>query len=198
MRTGVIGGTFDPIHIGHLIIAEEARVLLELDQMVFIPAGKPPHKLDLSITDPEHRFAMVELATADNPHMTVSRVDIDRPGPCYTVDTIRLLQDVWGPETAIYFLIGTDSLAELPTWYQPQRLLRLCHIVAVRRPGYPVDLQALEGVLPGAASLIHILEAPVLDISATDVRRRIREGRSIRYVVPRAVERYISEHRLYL
>jgi nicotinate-nucleotide adenylyltransferase len=197
MRIGAIGGTFDPIHIGHLILAEEARTRLRLTRMVFIPAGSPPHKLGQQITDSERRLEMVQLATADNERMAVSRIDIDRTGPCYTVDTIRLLREAWGAETEVYFLIGGDSLAELPTWHQPERLLRICQVVAVARPGYPADLDAVERLLPGAASLIHVLDTPVLDISSTDIRKRVRTGRSIRYLVPRAVERYVYEHGLY-
>jgi len=196
-RVGVIGGTFDPIHIGHLVIAEEARTCLGLGQMVFVPAGRPPHKLDHDVADAEQRWEMVGLAIADNPHFTASRVDIDRAGPCYSVETVRILQEAWGPETRVFFLIGSDSLSELPTWYQPDRLLRQCHVVAVGRPGYPMDLDEVERVLPGAATLIRVLEAPVLDISSTEIRRRVREGRSIRYLVPAAVEQYIHEHGLY-
>jgi nicotinate-nucleotide adenylyltransferase len=197
MRIGVIGGTFDPIHTGHLIVAEEVRARFDLSQVVFVPAGRPPHKLDREITDPEHRFEMVRLAIADNEGFAVSRVDLDRGGPCYTVDTVGLLQDTWGTDVRIYFLIGADSLADLPTWYQPQRLLRLCQVVAVTRPGYPVDLPALEQQLPGAAALIQTLDTPTLNISSTEIRRRVRGGGSIRYLVPAVVEQYIGEHRLY-
>lgn len=196
-RVGVIGGTFDPIHIGHLVIAEEARTRLELERIVFVPAGRPPHKLDHDIADAEQRWEMVGLAIGDNPHFVASRVDIDRAGPCYSVETVRLLQDAWGPETRIFFLIGSDSLSELPTWYQPYRLLRQCQVVAVARPGHPVELGEVDRAIPGAAALIQVLEAPVLDVSSTEIRRRVREGRSIRYLVPAAVERYIREHALY-
>jgi nicotinate-nucleotide adenylyltransferase len=196
-RVGVIGGTFDPIHIGHLVVAEEARTRLELEQMVFVPAGRPPHKLDHDMADAEQRWEMVGLAIADNPQFTASRVDIDRDGPCYSVETIRLLQEAWGPQTRIFFLIGSDSLSELPTWYQPYRLLRQCQVVAVARPGYPVELEEVDRALPGTAALIQVLDAPVLEISSTEIRRRVREGRSIRYLVPAAVEQYIHEHRLY-
>jgi nicotinate-nucleotide adenylyltransferase len=194
---GVIGGTFDPIHTGHLIIAQEAHICLGLDRVVFVPAGQPPHKLDRQITDPEHRFQMVQLATADNPHLDVSRVDLDRAGPCYTVDTIGLLQRAWGGDTRIHFLIGADSLSDLPTWRQPERLLRLCQVVAVARPGHQIDLQALDRLLPGAASLVRLLDTPTLDISSTAIRRRVSQGRSIRYLVPAAVEQYVDQHRLY-
>jgi nicotinate-nucleotide adenylyltransferase len=194
---GILGGTFDPIHVGHLILAEEACTRLELSQIVFVPAGQPPHKRDQAIADPAHRLAMVHLAIADNPHFSVSRVDVDRCGPSYTVDTIRLFRDAWGADAEIYFLIGSDSLAELPTWHQPERLMRMCHVVAMGRPGHRVDLGALERLLPGAAALIQVVDIPALDISSTDIRRRVHEGRSIRYLVPQAVVCYIEEHGLY-
>jgi nicotinate-nucleotide adenylyltransferase len=162
-----------------------------------VPAGQPPHKLERAITDPERRFEMIRLATADNAHFSVSRVDLDREGPCYTVDMIGLLQRDWGEGAQLYFLIGADSLSELPTWRQPERLLRLCQVVAVDRPGHGVDLQALDRLLPGVASLVQLLDAPTLDISSTEIRRRVAEGLSIRYLVPAEVERYIEQHRLY-
>lgn len=194
---GLIGGTFDPIHLGHLIIAEEVRTRLGLDRMIFVPAGLPPHKLGQSITQARHRFEMVRLAIADNPHFALSRIDMDRFGPSYTVDTVRLFLDGWGAHTELYFLMGSDSLIELPTWRQPDRLMRLCRIVAVGRPGYRVELSELDRLLPGAANLIRILDTPTLDVSSTDIRQRVREGRSIRYLVPVTVERYIEEQGLY-
>jgi nicotinate-nucleotide adenylyltransferase len=197
MRIGVIGGTFDPIHTGHLIIAEEARTRLGLSRVVFVPAGQPPHKLERAITDPEHRFEMTRLATADNERFCVSRVDLDREGPCYTVDTIGLLQDAWGKDAEICFLIGADSLADLPTWREPERLLRVCRLVAVTRPGHEVDLRTLERQLPGVSSLVELLDTPTLDISSTEIRRRAHEGLSTRYLVPDAVAQYIVEHGLY-
>jgi nicotinate-nucleotide adenylyltransferase len=197
MRIGVIGGTFDPIHTGHLIIAEEARTRLGLSRVAFVPAGQPPHKLAHEITGPEHRFEMTRLAIADNEHFCVSCVDLDREGPCYTVDTVGLLQDAWGRDAEIHFLIGADSLADLPTWREPERLLRMCRLVAVTRPGHEVDLQALEQQLPGVSSLVEMLDTPTLDISSTEIRRRAHEGLSTRYLVPDAVARYIVEHGLY-
>jgi nicotinate-nucleotide adenylyltransferase len=197
MRIGVIGGTFDPIHIGHLIIAEEARTRLDLSRVVFVPAGQPPHKTVQQISDPERRLEMVQLAVSDHEHFCVSRLDIDREGPCYTVDTIRLLRNVWGADAEIYFLIGADSLADLPKWHQPDRLLRMCHVVAVQRPGYKVDLAKIDRLIPGAAVLIQMLAAPTLDISSTEIRNRVGAARSIRYLVPASVERYIDQHGLY-
>ncbi len=196
-RVGVMGGTFDPIHIGHLVIAEEARVRLKLEKVVFVPAAMPPHKLDKDISPVEHRLAMVERAITSNPYFTISRVDIDRFGPCYTVDTIAMLKDEWGPEVDIYFIMGQDSLMEILTWHKPQRLIRLCRIVALSRPGYRVSIKELDALLPGAASRIHILDSPELAIASTDIQRRVRQGLPIKYQVPQAVEEYIYAHGLY-
>jgi nicotinate-nucleotide adenylyltransferase len=193
----VIGGTFDPIHLGHLIVAQETCARLDLCRVVFVPAGQPPHKMACAITPAEQRIEMVQLAIAGDDRFGLSRVDVDRAGPCYTVDTIGLLQQAWDGEAEIYFAIGSDSLADLPAWYQPQRLLDLCTIVAVERPGYPPDLDRLERLLPGAASRIAFLRAPTLDISATEIRERVQSGRPIRYLVPDSVVQYIHAHRLY-
>jgi nicotinate-nucleotide adenylyltransferase len=197
MRVGVLGGTFDPIHIGHLVSAEEAWGELELERVVFVPAGLPPHKLDHVVSPVEHRLAMVELAIVSNPHFAVSRVDIDRFGPCYTVDTIELLRDEWGPGAEIYFIMGSDSLLDILTWRNPRRLIRLCRFAVVSRSGYQVDLNELDALLPGVASRVQMLNAPELAISSTDIQRRVREGLSIKYQVPEAVEAYIYQHKLY-
>ena len=197
MRIGVFGGTFDPIHMGHLVAAEESWAQLELERVVFVPAGLPPHKLDEVITPAEHRLAMVELAIASNPHFTLSRVDIDRFGPCYTVDTIEILRAKWGPEAEIYFIMGSDSLGEILTWHKPERLIRLCRLAVVKRPSYEVDMEELERCLPGITMRVKFINSPTLNISSTDIRRRVREGLPIKYQVPEAVERYIYEHGLY-
>jgi nicotinate-nucleotide adenylyltransferase len=197
MRVGVFGGTFDPIHIGHLVSAEEARVELELERVVFVPARLPPHKLDHVMSPLRHRLAMVELAIASNPHFAVSRVDIDRSGPSYTVDTIELLKDEWGPGVEIYFIMGSDSLLDILTWHNPQRLIKLCRFAVVSRPSYQADLDELDTLLPGIASRVQMLNAPELAISSTDIQRRVREGLPIKYQVPEAVEDYISQRKLY-
>lgn len=138
-HVGVLGGTFDPIHFGHLVIAEEVYATLNLAEMVFVPAGQPPHKPGRIVTPAHDRLTMLELAIASNPHFVISRVDLDRPGPSYTVETLRLLREQWGEQTAIYFVIGWDSLEDLLDWYDPVGILKqLDHLVAVRRPGYPV------------------------------------------------------------
>jgi nicotinate-nucleotide adenylyltransferase len=196
-RIGVIGGTFDPVHYGHLVAAEEARVSMNLERVLFVVANVPPHKLDEEITPVEHRLAMVSLAIASNPYFAISRVDVVRPGPSYTVDTISILQEQWGQETEIYFIMGLDSLMELPTWHQPERLIQLCHLVVVRRPGFELDMAQLEVSLPGISSRVEILDMPEMDISSSELHERVREGLPIKYQVPPEVERYINDHELY-
>ena len=180
-----------------MFAGEEARTRLDLERVIFVPAGLPPHKLHLHVTPTEHRLNMVQLAIADNPHFRLSRVDIDRFGPSYTVDTIELLRDEYGPEAELYFIMGSDSLADLLTWHKPERLIRLCRIVALTRPGHRVDLEELNHLLPGAIARVQLLEMPLLQISSTDLQRRVRMGLSIKYLVPPAVEAYIRQHGLY-
>ncbi len=200
-RVGVFGGTFDPVHYGHLVVAEEVYATLHLAEMVFVPAGQPPHKTHEVITAAEHRLAMLELAIASNPHFTISRVDLDRPGPSYTADTLRLLRKQWGEETAIYFVIGGDSLEDLLSWHDsPGILEQLTHLVAVRRPGYNESEEYydwLEARLPGIKQRLLVVEAPQFVISATDLRLRVAEGRPIKYQTPDSVESYIIQYGLY-
>jgi nicotinate-nucleotide adenylyltransferase len=198
---GLLGGTFDPIHYGHLVIAEEVWSVLHLDEMVFIPAGQPPHKPGYNITPAQDRVAMLELAIASNPHFAISLVDVERSGPSYTVETLHQLRKEWGTNTALYFVIGWDSLEELPTWYDPIGILeQLTYLVAVRRPGYveePGYTEYLEARLPGIKQRLLVIPVPQLAISATDLRQRVAEGRPITYQTPESVERYIAEHGLY-
>jgi nicotinate-nucleotide adenylyltransferase len=200
-RVGLLGGTFDPIHFGHLVIAEEVRTVLHLAEMVFVPAGHPPHKPGRIVTEAQHRLAMLELAIASNPHFTISLVDLERPGPSYTVETLQVLRQQWGAQTAIYFVIGGDSLEDLLAWYDPAGILQqLTALVAVQRPGYEEAAgyrDTLEARLPGIKQRLIMVQAPQLDISATDLRRRVAEGRPIKYQTPEAVERYIIEYGLY-
>ncbi len=196
-----MGGTFDPIHIAHLIVAEEVYTTLNLTEMVFIPAGHPPHKLDSTSTPSHHRLAMVELAIASNPHFSISRIEIDRSGPSYLVETLRLLHTQWGPHIELNFVIGWDSLEDFSTWYDPAGILaQLTHLIAVRRPGYVEDVlykKQLELRLPGITERLCVVSVPQLDISSTDLRRRMAEHKSIKYQTPEVVERYIIEHGLY-
>lgn len=196
-RLGILGGTFDPPHSGHLGAALEALHQLALDRVLWVPAGAPPHKPSQPITPGHHRLVMLERAMAGNPHLSISTVDLERPGPCYTVDTLALLRAEYGPQPEFYFIEGADSLVDLPTWYRPRQLLDLCRFAVVRRPGVEIDLGALEARLPGLRARVHFVEMPLLEISSTDLRRRVRQGRPISYLVPPGVEAYIQEQGLY-
>jgi nicotinate-nucleotide adenylyltransferase len=196
-RIGVIGGTFDPIHYGHLAAAEEVRARVNLAKVLFVVAGIPPHKLDEEVTPVEHRLAMVELGIASNRRFEISRVDVDRPGPSYSVDTISILLEQYGQSAEMFFIMGLDSLVEVPMWHQPEQLIQLCHLVAVTRPGFDVDMRRLEASVPGISSRVEIVDMPALDISSSDLQRRVSKGLPIKYQVPEEVERYISEHHLY-
>lgn len=198
VRVGIVGGTFDPIHYGHLALAEECRVVLGLDLVLFMPAGEPPHKRGRAISSAADRVAMVELAIASNPSFRLSRVDVDRGGPSFTVGALEELRREWGAEAQLWFVMGADSLAEILTWREPERLLRLARVAAVNRPGAPDPEPArLEGRLPGAASRIDVVEIPDLAISATDLRARVAAGRPITYQLPEPVEAYLRRRGLY-
>jgi nicotinate-nucleotide adenylyltransferase len=197
MRLGVFGGTFDPIHHGHLVAAEEVRARLGLDRVLFVPAGMQPLKLDQDVTPSVHRVAMVELAIASNPGFALSRVDVDRDGPSYTADTLELLTREWGSETELFFIMGMDSLADILTWKDPGRIIRLARIIVVGRPGFRANLDRLDEAIPGAAQRVQFVDAPRLEISSSDLQRRVREGLPIRYQVPESVEDYICRHALY-
>lgn len=196
-RVGIFGGTFDPIHIGHLILAEEARFRLSLDRVYLAPVGDPPHKRDRNVTPVEHRLLMAELAVADMDSLWVSHVDADRPGPHYTNDTIGLLQEQVGSETDLYFLMGMDSLRDLPTWRQPQWLIQACILVVLTRHDIAIDWPYLEAALPGLRQRVILLDMPELEIASHTLRERIRTGAPICHQVPRLVETYIAKHGLY-
>jgi nicotinate-nucleotide adenylyltransferase len=196
-RLGILGGTFDPIHDGHLVAAQEACWQLHLEQVLFVPAGAPPHKQGRVISPAAHRLRMVELAIADTPQFRVSQIDLNRGGPSYTLETLRLLRTELGPEPALYFIEGADSLAEILTWHQPQGILELCELAVVRRPGVDVNLAQLETELPGLTAKVHWVAMPWLDISSSDIRARVRLGRPISYLVPPGVEAYIRQAALY-
>ena len=197
-RIGVLGGTFDPIHYGHLVITEDARTYLHLEKVLFVPAYQPPHKPKDSYSAFEHRVRMIELAIAGNPHFVLSLIEADRPGPSYTVDTLRDLQAELGQDVELYFIIGMDSLANILAWHKPAELLKLCRIVVAERAGYQVDLAALEEALPGLWDSLELIDTPELSISSTDLQQRVQRGLSIRYQVPPEVEEYIYAHKLYL
>ncbi|MBI2849541.1 MAG: nicotinate-nucleotide adenylyltransferase [Chloroflexi bacterium] len=198
MKIGVFGGTFDPIHNGHLKIAEAARAKLDLAEVYFVPAARTPMKGG-SILPAEHRVEMVRLAIAPYPYFKLSTIEMERPGLSYTVDTINELHGKLGVENELFFILGWDSLAQFPRWREPARIIQIGRLVAVPRPGYPLpDKDALEVSVPGISERLIVLEKPALDISATEIRQRVAEGLSIRHLVPEAVAEYIKENRLYL
>ena len=199
MRVGILGGTFDPVHVGHLIIAEEALSRLALDQVLFIPAGQPWLKADQALSPAEHRLKMVELAIASNPRLSVSRIEVDRPGPTYTVDTLERLKRDLGEDVQLYFILGLDALEQFHRWEQPARIIELCQLAIASRPGFQNSriLDEQLGRYPNLGSKVNFVAAPVMDISGSSIRQRASEGRSIKYRVPEAVERYIKQQGLY-
>ena len=198
MNVGVLGGTFDPVHSGHLVIAEEARLKLKLNKVLFFPAGQPWLKTNRKITPAVHRIEMLKRAIADNASFELSTMEVDRPGPSYSVDTVAALQQQLGAGAKIFFLIGWDSLAELPQWKEPARLIQLCKLVAVTRPGFSrPDLKSLEPSIPGITQSVVWLDIPPIDISSSDIRDRVAQGLSIHRLVPDDVESYIAENKLY-
>ena len=196
MNIGILGGTFDPIHIGHLVVAEEARTKLGLSEVLFVPAGQPWLKQARDITPAAHRVEMVRRAITDNPYFKLSTLEVDHPGPSYTVDTLTLLQDQLSSESSLFFILGRDTLAELPLWKEPRKVIQLCRLVVPPRLGSR-DLRHLEEAIPGLLDKVIQLDMPVIGISSSEIRHRIAQGLPIRYLVPSAVEKYIAEHRIY-
>jgi nicotinate-nucleotide adenylyltransferase len=224
VRLGVMGGTFNPIHYGHLAAANEVCEAFALDTVVFVPAAVPPHKDLAAITDPRHRLVMTMLATISHPHFAVSSVEIDRLGASYTVDTVAQLKDLYQEQKAIYFIVGIDAFADIAAWRQPDVLLGSCHTIVTSRPRYDVhelvpstlrqvsemhprasfeplaDRQQLGGAgfqVRGTPYQIYLQEVSGLDISSTDIRQRVITGRSIRYLLPDSVDAYIRKYQLY-
>ncbi|MBF8266857.1 MAG: nadD [Dehalococcoidia bacterium] len=198
MNLGILGGTFDPIHIGHLIIAQEAASRVGLDEVWFIPTGQPWMKAKTSISAAHHRREMVKLALECNPHFKVSSIEIDRPGPSYTVDTLSALQEGDAKGASPFVILGMDSLETLHRWHQPSRLFDLCTLVAVSRPGYgDFDMASLEKIRRGVSEKVIRIEGPNIGISGTEIRRRVSQGLPITYWVPRPVKQYIYENGLY-
>jgi nicotinate-nucleotide adenylyltransferase len=199
---GIFGGSFNPIHAAHLILAERARAERDLQKVLFIPAGSPPHKPPRPLAPAEHRLRMVELAVRDNPAFEADPIELERRGPSYTLRTVRELQERYAGQTRLFLIVGGDSVHELPTWWRADELVREIELVALRRPGYELgeDLRRLAGHYGGdwaRRTRELAVEAPLLEISATDIRRRVAEGRTIRYLVPEPVRAYIGEHGLY-
>lgn len=195
-RIGLFGGTFDPPHIAHLILGEYTAESLGLSTLLYVPAADPPHKQNEEKTPVEHRLAMLTLALAQNPRFAISRVDIDRPGPHYSADTVRIVHTE-NPDADIYFVIGGDSLRDLLTWHRPDLLIEHCKLAVLRRPGADVRPDMHADKLPGLADRVVMIDAPLLDISSTVIAQRLRDGRSVRYLVPDRVLAYIHENELY-
>lgn len=197
MRTGIFGGTFDPPHIGHQILAAEAAAQLGLDRVLWVLTPNPPHKQGLKISDDRVRLKMVRAAAADNPIFEVSTIEFERPGPHYAVDTLAALAQRY-PGAELIYLMGGDSLRDLPTWHEPLEFVRRCAGIGVmRRPADTVDLVALEQRLPGISEKVHFVAAPLIDISASDIRARVAAGLPYRYMLPPAVYRWIERLQLY-
>ncbi|MFN2544055.1 MAG: nicotinate-nucleotide adenylyltransferase [Actinomycetota bacterium] len=193
-RLGVMGGTFDPIHHGHLLTAEEALQQFRLDEVVFIPTGQPWMKEDREVSAPEDRYLMAVIATASNPSFSVSRLEIEREGPTYTVDTLRELRSARG-DVELYFVTGADAMLEILQWKDPEEALEEAHFIAATRPGF--DLAAFEQGAPTSDPRVTVMAIPALAISSTDIRERVRDGRPIRYLVPEGVQTYIEKASLY-
>ncbi|MBE0446775.1 MAG: nicotinate-nucleotide adenylyltransferase [Actinobacteria bacterium] len=198
-RLGVMGGTFNPIHYGHLVTAEEALFQFNLDKVIFMPAGVPPHKTDKEILPPEERYILTVIATASNPDFFVSRLEIERKGPSYTIDTLLELHEIFGPEVKLFFITGADAVWEILTWRNAEKLVELTEFIAATRPGYSLEKFKKLHVLPEdkgrvkGKPKVSIMEIPALAISSTDIRRRVRENRPIRYLVPEGVASYIEK-----
>ncbi|GAB6180035.1 nicotinate-nucleotide adenylyltransferase [Desulfotomaculum defluvii] len=194
----LMGGTFDPIHYGHLVVAEEVRQRFHLDKVVFIPAGKPPHKRNQTISDAQHRVNMTRLATSSNPYFEVSTIEVDRQGFSYTVDTVDQLRRSFQVDK-IYFITGADAVLEILTWKDVEKLLSMTNFIAATRPGYDLNnlKETLKSLPDPFIKKILPLEVPALSISSSDIRRRVREGRSFKYLLPESVEKYIYKNNIY-
>ena len=197
LRIGILGGTFDPVHMGHLVLAETARDTLRLDQVHFVPAADPPHKQGQVIAKKTDRLAMLELAVESNPAFNISLIDLERPGPHYTADMVELVRKRLVPEDELWFLMGLDSLIDFPNWQDPDRIRRTARLAAATRPRYEINWSPLEMALPGIMHEVTLLPMPGVSIASQNIRRKIQHGSSIRYLVPEAVRDYMIERRLY-
>lgn len=201
MKLGILGGTFNPIHLGHLIIAQAALEKFHLKQVIFIPTHQPYYKRTIELAPVQHRLKMVKLALADNPLFSVSDIEMRRKGPSYSIDTLQELKTLYPASTKFYFIIGTDTLPELPSWYEIKRLTRLCHFITVGRPGaIPLNTARLNHFLGRSMATEfrrYYLARPLVDISSSEIRDRIKSRQSIKYLVPEKVEKYLKRYRLY-
>lgn len=200
IRVGIMGGTFDPVHYGHLVTAEGARCKFGLDQVLFLPSGIPPHKKSENVSKAEHRYMMTVLATLTNPHFEVSRIDIDRKGSSYTIDALQILREQYGPTVELFFITGADAVFEIMGWKNSDKLLKIAHFIAATRPGFSLEeLPALtQEWVDEHQDRFHVLRIPAMAISSTDIRERVRLGHSIRYLVPEQVDYYIRRNNLYI
>ncbi|NLP46708.1 MAG: nicotinate-nucleotide adenylyltransferase [Epulopiscium sp.] len=198
-KLAIMGGTFNPIHYGHLVTAEAVRYQFHINKVLFMPTGHPPHKPFFDISHTEHRYLMTVLATVTNPYFDVSRIEIDREGITYTIDTIRYLKKIYGNDVELFFITGADAIHEILNWKDPEELLRLCTFVGVTRPEYHKKdlLMKIEELRQQYGSKVHFLEVPSLAISSSDIRKRVKENRPIKYLVPESVENYILKFGLY-
>jgi nicotinate-nucleotide adenylyltransferase len=197
LKIGLFGGTFDPPHLGHLILAEEARAQLDLDRLLWVLTPDPPHKRHRSLTPIGDRLAMLLAAIQDNPSFELSRVDLERPTPHYAVDTVRLVAAAY-PEAAVTYLMGGDSLRDLPTWHRPADFVAACDGIGVmRRVGDEITLETLEAVLPGLREKVSFLAVPRIEIASSDIRFKAANGQPYRYYLPALVYQYIRKHNLY-
>lgn len=198
MKVGIMGGTFDPVHWGHLIVAEEVREVLGLGEVLFMPCGQPWLKLERPITPAVHRVEMVRLAIDTAPQFKISELEVNRPGPSYSVDTMVEFREQLGAGAELFFIVGCDALVDLARWKEPERLIQLCTLVAVPRLNFSLpDLRVLERSVPGVSQRVIYVSAPIIDISSSRIRERVGKGLSIRYLVPEKVEEYIRREGLY-
>ena len=199
-RVGILGGTFDPIHIGHLIMAEQIREEFQLDKVIFIPSGNPPHKKLQTVTDAEHRYNMVCEALKENPYFEESRIEIDRKGYTYTIDTLRDLKEHNKNNAHMYYIIGADVLYDLLTWKDYEKVFEICEFIAAMRPGKDRDgfRERIRYLEKEFSAKIHEAEISLIEVSSTMVRERVKQNKSIRYLVPEAVEEYIRKNRIYM
>jgi len=198
-RIAIMGGTFDPIHFGHLVAAEAARDSFKLDRVFFVPSGNPPHKKNYPVTDAKHRYLMTNLAVAANPYFEVSPIEIERPGYSYAIDTVTEFHNKYNDVDKLYFITGADAILEILTWKNVEKLTELCCFIAATRPGTNLEelRRFIEELPEKIGKKIHIMEVPALAISSTDIRNRVANHRTIKYLLPETVEQYIMKNGLY-